>query len=63
MKALREQQKGEWRCDRCHRVTDTLYFAGKLNICGDCRDDDRRRRRADGSGYGHGARNGGCGTD
>lgn len=43
MKAAREQQRVKWCCDRCHSVTDTLYFAGKQNICGKCREEDRRR--------------------
>ena len=35
--------RDKWRCDRCGRKVDTLYyFAGKLNICGECRDKDRK---------------------
>jgi hypothetical protein len=40
-----------WRCDSCGVTADTLYFAGKLNICGDCRDEDRRRSTAVGDGH------------
>ena len=34
--------KANWRCGRCGQTVDTLYFAGKLNICAGCRSSDRR---------------------
>ena len=37
------KKRDSWRCDRCGQKTDTLYFATELNICGDCREEDRRR--------------------
>jgi hypothetical protein len=39
MKRMKDGQK--WSCDRCRKETDTLYFAGTLSICGECRDRER----------------------
>ena len=43
MKTTEQKRKDCWRCDRCGKKTDTLYFfIDKLNICGECRDSERR---------------------